>query len=164
LVNRIEAAEALQELGRPEGVAAMTEQWQRSESVAELNYIGSFLVGSRRPEAIRAVANRYSEQSIEQRSGTMYQAGIDAHPSRGTSADARTAMIELLLVALNDTELRPEPGGAWAGPSIDGLRICDMAGYHLNQLEPVTFPFDIEAAIDQRERARGKILMSNRNR
>lgn len=162
-VNRLEAAEVLNERGRSEGVAAMIEQWQRSKSVAELRSVGSFLVGSRHPAALRAVAKRFSEQSIEQRSGTMYQAGIDANPKRETSDEARTAMIELLLIAIKDTELRPEPGGAWAGPSIDGLRICDMAGYHLNQLEPTKFAFNIEAPLNQRDRARRQILLSVRN-
>jgi hypothetical protein len=162
--NRLEAAKALQQLGRPEGVAAMSEQWLSSTNITELKRVGPFLAGSGNPDAIGAVAKRFLEQSIEERAGTMYHARSEANPKLKTSDELRTAMIELLLVALGDTEMRSEPGGYWGGPSIDGLRICDMAGYHLNQLDPIRFPFNIEAALDQRERARGKILLSTRSR
>src|SRR5262249_45811984 len=153
---RLEAAEALQQLGRPEGVAAMIGQWECRGDIAELKGVGPFLVGSRHPDAIRAVAKRFSEQSIKERAGTMYEARNDARPGLETSDEVRTAMIELFLVALGDTEMRAESGGYWGGPYIEGLRICDMAGYHLNQLDPARFPFKIEAPLDQREQTRGE--------
>src|SRR5262249_41222189 len=73
LNNRLMAAAALTELGRPEGIAALVEQWDRLE-MAELKRVGPFLVRSGRPEAVRAVTRRFAEQSIDERAGMMYEA------------------------------------------------------------------------------------------
>jgi hypothetical protein len=44
--------------------------------------------------------------------------------------------------------------------SITDPRVCDLAGYHLNELDRAAFVFDLGAPFNQRERERLAILAS----
>jgi hypothetical protein len=155
---RLAAAKALTDIGRPEGIDGLLHQWQSSQNVAELGGVGPFLARCGRPDAVEAVAQRFSEQPIDQRLESMdeamrFEADVLAQQPR-----LRKAEIKLLLRGLADTEVRKGMGGSRGSKSYTDPRVCDLAGYHLNCLDASAFPFDLGAQFSQREAARLAIL------
>jgi len=158
---RVSAAQALTDLGRPEGIEAMLRQWQSSEQVTELQGVGPFLASCGSEEAIDAVAQRFSEQSIGQRIETMEKAVEDENNVLVAKPELRNAVIKLLLVALADTDVRSGMSGSYGDKSFSNPRVCDLAGYHLNCLDATAFCFDLSQPINQREAARLAILAAH---
>lgn len=157
---RLTAARALTDLGRPEGTVAMLHQWQGSKQVTALEGVGPFLVQYGGPESVDAVSQRFSEQAIDERLETMEQVerhDVEAQPR------LRKSMVKLLLVALQDTDVRMNMSGSRGGKSYQDPRVCDLAGYYLNVLDAASFRFDLEEPQSKRDVARWAILHARRD-
>ncbi len=76
----------------------------------------------------------------------------------GAQAPLRKALVELLLIALKDTQVRTGYSGSYGDKSFEDPRVCDMAGYYLNRLDEARFRFDLNAPVEQREAERQAIL------
>lgn len=159
---RLTAARALTDLGRPEGIDAMLHQWQSSEEVAALEGVGAFLVEFGGPEAVDAVAQRFSQQPIDERLETMEKV-LRTDLEAQAKPRLRKAMIQLLLVALKDTDVRAGMSGSLGNKSYEDPRVCDLAGYYLNALDAAKFRFDLAEPLSQRETARRAILQGSRD-
>ena len=157
---RVKAAEALTALNRSEGINELLRQWLSGSNASDLEDLGPFLAGCRRVDAIQAVTRRFSELSIDERLGTMESAAEDALDEPTAPPALRTAVCDLLLLGLRDTEVRMGSTGSRGEKSYRDSRVCDLAGYRLNELDPVAFPFDLGAPFNQRERERLAILAS----
>jgi len=172
---RLTAARALHERKRPEGVATMIDEWNgrnvKNTGVEPLDAVGSFLAGCGKLEAIEALEKGLDKRPIDARlavvsafgeSGNMavFSTGEGGELAPGKAAAVRQrkelfdAAVELLVKSLDDTEERTGMSGTWNGKSFSDPRICDIAGYVLNQLDPRRFPFDLAAQIEERDRSR----------
>jgi hypothetical protein len=67
--------------------------------------------------------------------------------------EVRTAIEQLLVAELDDTEERSGMSGSWNGKRFSDPRICDAAGHVLNQLAPDKYAFDLSAPLVGRDRA-----------
>ena len=72
-------------------------------------------------------------------------------------------MIQLLLVALKDTDEKLGLSGSLGGKSYEDPRVCDLAGHYLNALDAASFRFDLEEPQSKRDEARWAILHAHRD-
>ena len=72
-------------------------------------------------------------------------------------------MIQLLLVALKDTDEKLGLSGTLGGKSYEDPRVCDLAGHYLNALDAAAFRFDLEEPESKRDEARWAILHARRD-
>jgi hypothetical protein len=156
--HRLAAAEALTRLGRPEGIDAMLREWQSGREFTLFDGAGPLLAGCGRPDALVTVARRFSQQTIDERLELMDEAMRHDKELLAARPELCKALIDLLLVALADTEVRQGMGGSRGSKSFSDPRVCDLAGYHLNCLDAAAFPFDLGATYSQREAERLAIL------
>jgi hypothetical protein len=155
---RLAAAEALTKLDRPEGVVAMLNEWGTSKKIDQLQGVGPFLVRQRQIDMLEAVVERFSEPPIDERMEILDEAMPDDLELLAAQPALREAVIRLLVVALRDTEVRTGMSMGLGSKSISDPRVCDLAGYHLNCLDPAAFRFDLGAPLERREVARWAIL------
>jgi hypothetical protein len=158
LMLRLTAAQALTLLNQRAGVDAMIHEWLSCERIADLEGVGPFLARRDRVDAVEAVRQRFAEQPIDQRVETMEKAVEESSERLATKPELQKAVVRLLLAGLADTEVRSGMSGSRGNKSFSDPRVCDLAGYHLNCLDPETFPFDLNEPLPVREGARRVIL------
>jgi hypothetical protein len=180
--GRLAAARCLQARGKPEGVQAMIALWQQQWSETDieslptsedletdLQFIAEFLAGSGKVEAIDALRHNLRLRSLRLRLAIASSfvegdgvtillgdgQGLPAHADKGPSEqpeEVRLAIIELLMVLLDDTEQEKGMSGFWYGKNFSDPRICDIAAFALNRLDASKYVFDLSAPGDQRDR------------
>jgi hypothetical protein len=164
---RLTAAEELHKLGRPEGLAAMIGWWKSvansnaSEKLADedpagwSHLIADFLVLCGELEAMHALAHELHTRPVDVR---LHVISNLWRPPFGTRTPPKepakvAAEIERLLIAsLDDPEERVGMSGSWGGKEFADPRICDMAGFVLNDLYPKKYSFDLAAELGTRNR------------
>ncbi len=164
LSSRLAAAQAVYRRDRPEGLAAMIQEWltpgpsNADEFHPEEDLI-NFLAASGDPEAIQALGQDLPKRPIKLRVVLIFALGRDvcaeasSPPARNCkSPQAVTATEELLLQALDDTKKYTGSSGTWQGKSYYSPRVCDLAGYALALRWPDRYTFDLEASLIERNR------------
>jgi hypothetical protein len=183
---RVVAAEELLARGQSEAVPAMIDEWRRlaARSGRERHdengwhALKAFLAGSGSVEAITALAEGYRQRPVNERLSILQQ----FQPSEGgrglerwminevpyridmvrdDPGPAATAIEQLLLAALEDTETADEDYFSgdfrFANP-----RLCDAAGDLLKRRWPDKYEFDLQGTVDERDHQRGEILHRQR--
>jgi hypothetical protein len=166
--GRYAAALCLSSRKRPEGLEAMIVEWRERKFAQEksdwpshhASDLAGFLAQSGKPEAVAALAKDMSKWSLDARLAiveAMLCDPIRESFKRDNATDKelrklRRAVEALLVTALDDTEQRFGMSGSRNGKSYSNPRGCDLAGYVLNELDPVKYPFDLEAPWSQRRR------------
>jgi hypothetical protein len=175
--GRLAAAEALHRHERPEAVAAMIAEWEGKRPPPPKGYdkeyglaqVANFLADSGKAVGIDVLA-----RGLNKRSGylrlvvVLVSAFKDGHhiflekdkdgalqpaPRGHITKEVRAAVERLLLPALDDTEEQADMEGKWNGKRFRDPRICDLAAYALNQLDPKQYPFDLGAPLAERNRS-----------
>lgn len=159
--RRLTAARALTELGRTEGRDAMLLLWQTCQPTSSLEGVGPFLVEFGSPEAVDAVTQRFSEMPIDERLETVGKVLRPELEATGADPLLRKALVQLLLTALKDAEVRTGMSGSRGDKSYQDPRVCDMAGYYLNCLDAARFRFELNEQLEVREAARQAILRAS---
>lgn len=173
---RVTAAEGLWARGDRRAVPAMMTEWRslsRGPSAARGARLESppdgfeslvrFLATSGRPEAVRVLASLMSRHAVARRLDVIENVGFETVPTRYPTADraAFDAEVEALLIAaLTDTEERVGMSGTRDGKSFSDPRICDIAGHALGKRFGARYTFDLEAPLEERDRARA-IMQNN---
>ena len=167
--GRLAAAQGLHAHGRREGVTSMIAEWNKSPDEEHDPFgddIVSFLVTSGRVDAIRALNENLDERSLgvrmhvveellrtRRRSGRNGAEAIDALPE-GTRNEFEAAVRTLLLNRLDDLEEQSGTSGSRNGKDYTDPRVCDLAGFVLNDLDGERYAFDLGALLEERDRAR----------
>jgi hypothetical protein len=163
LSSRVAAAVALHRRGRPEGVAAMVQEWlepgrtdpdefyPQAELVEFLATCGSL-------EAVQALGKDLHERPVDVRyeviSALRSDDCADAAqiPDSGCESPQVAAEVEELLIrALDDTEEYTIVLG-WGDVSFYDPRLCDLAGYALSLRWPERYEFDPESSLVELDR------------
>lgn len=183
LDGRLAAARSLHERGRPEGVSAMIAEWEGRRlapggarpdgppTLADGCAVAGFLATCGKVEAIEALGKDLRRRPVDLRETvvesfaedetlSLYSTWVEGPlaPADAARRDPperlRAAIEQLLIAALDDTDERVGMSGMWHGKEFSDPRICDMAGLVLNGLAPRRYPFDLEAPLVERDRAR----------
>lgn len=157
---RTDAAYVLWRRERPEALIAMLREWRKTpaQNGSDVGNVGFFLLKTGRIEGIAAVSERFAEQSVEVRVGLVDMIGGRLSEYSDSSSEFRAAAVDLLLLALKDEEVRSGLHRGFGTKSISEPRVCDLAGYYLNEIDPQRFEFDLNASLTKRDRARYAIL------
>ncbi len=164
--SRVSAAEALLEMqsNKQEVVNAMIQEWQNSPDYKVENDQGwtecaRFLAAADSPEAIEALARHLPARPISTRMAIVHNVGeggtrwgeIREISKRGAVSAATEA---LLAGMLEDAGQQLGDSGPRLGRHFRDVRICDMAGYYLNQLWPDRYHFDLSTSSESRDEQR----------
>ena len=158
--SRVTAARVLEHKGRPEAIAAMIHEWEtvpenRPADLHGATAIVSFLARVDSPAAIAALG-----RDIQKRAALSRMAIVEAvggclesfgQPARKRSEATDHAAEELLVNALQDTAQEMGTSGTRMGKAYQDPRICDMAGFFLNQAWPNRYDFDLAASLKDRD-------------
>ncbi len=161
--SRVTAARVLERKGRSEAIAAMIHEWEtvpenRPANLHGATAIVSFLARVDSPAAIAALG-----RDIQKRANLSRMAIVEAvgeglesfgRPARKRSEATDRAAEELLVNALRDTAQEMGTSGTRMGKAYQDPRICDMAGFFLNQAWPNRYDFDLAASLKDRDRQR----------
>jgi hypothetical protein len=148
---------------RPEGAPGEADDGPAS--------VAGFLASCGTVEAIEALGKDLRRRPVDLRETVVKSFAEDETPNlfsteargplpptdaarRDPPERVRAAIERLLVAALDDTEERVGMGGVWGRKRFSDPRICDMAGHVLNLLAPRRYPFDLEAPLAERDRAR----------
>jgi hypothetical protein len=168
---RLTAAEELRKLGRPDGLAAMIGWWKNTanrklddeDPASWSHYLAEYLANCGELEAIHALAKDLRKRPINVRMSVIDGLGgrqsysFEQKPKKDQKVDV--AKEGLLVAALDDTEERAGESGSRNGKHYTDPRVCDIAGYTLNQLYPDKYAFDLAASL--RVRDRQMVVMKN---
>lgn len=160
---RLNAAAELHKHGRPEGSAAILNWWKKSadSKVGEEDpaswtyYIANYLAGCDDLESIQALAKDLHRRPVDLRIHVIER--MREHHSRDRvpakePAKYATEVERLLITALDDFDERIGSSGTWSGKHFSDPRVCDMAGFVLNERLPKKYDFDLEATFATRNR------------
>ena len=174
---RVAAAHGLLAREHSEALPAMIGEWKKGFSREKVgrgdddgaeSLIG-LLAGSGSPEAVRALAEGLDSCPVDVKLSVVSAFGprgnmsVVATETGGSLKPAeahvdqdslRTAVEELLVGALDDTERRMGMSATWGQKSFGDPRICDVAGHVLWMRWPEKYAFDIEAPATIRDRQR----------
>jgi hypothetical protein len=163
-VSPLVAAGILNQKDRPEGVTMMIQEWEKSRRDLPDNMHGAtelerFLASVDSPEAITALGRNLQTHSLNTRMAIVEVVGEGGSewygpPVSKHSTATLNATEELLLTALQDTGQVMGESGSRMGKNYTDPRVCDMAGFFLNQLWPQRYEFDLSASLEIRERQR----------
>lgn len=176
--TRIAAAAALVRLKKSanEAIAAMIKEWSefkpgaRDDDAARPETLVEFLAGCGSVEAIEAMGKDLRKRPVDLRltvvsamrdseNFSMATSGPGSGAANGREKPEEDPKVvaagERLLVAqLDDTEERTGMSGSWGDKSFNDPRICDIAGYILNQHWKKKYTFDLEASLADRDTQR----------
>jgi hypothetical protein len=183
--TRLAAARQLRQRRPAEALAAMLDEWNQSRDAMgsgqgergegdnrlmattyhDQAAIASFLAESGKVEAIEAIARNLERRSVKVRMQVVMSlrsgsnSTVDAIGTRTDPPDEHALAVQRLLVkCLDDDEQRMGLSGTWGEKGYTNPRVCDMAGYILNERWPDTYDFDLEADLDDRDQARLEII------
>jgi len=163
--SNVAAAHVLKRANKPEAVTAMIHAWENSMNTDHDESLIDFLVRANSPEAIAALErnlpDRHEDSRMEVIDGIDHVRWGGAAWEKNFSKATTTAMEKLLVTSLQDE------GQKWglSGSLIDehhlnrdviisNPRICDMAGFLLNQCWPQRYEFDLSASFKIRDQQR----------
>jgi hypothetical protein len=112
------------------------------------------------PEAIAALGQNFQERPLNTRMAIVHNVGEggtlwgETRPISERSAPAREAIELLLVTCLDDTGRQLGDSGPRMGRHYRDVRICDMAGYYLDQLWPDRYHFDLSGSAEIRDQQR----------
>lgn len=175
LAVRLTAAQGLFRHGKTDGIPKMIEAWKaaRRDGAREHEGLIAFLASCRSTDAIAALGEGLRERPLDVR-----LAVVEAFSGRGSfvsfstgegapggargggevGPETRDAIEKLLVECLEDTEARTGMSGSWNGKSYHDPRVCDFAGFMLNERWPDRFEFDLGESQVVRDRQRLAIL------
>ncbi len=175
---RVAAARVLDERNRPEGTAAMIDEWKRCDRNLESGWqpepVGVFLAECGKIDAIKALADGLDKRPFRARVAVVSALGefssksATASRKGGERAAAKAsavqdqknlseAVIALLIKSLDDTEAQSGGSISRGDKSVSNPRVCDFAGSALNEIDAARFPFDLFAPFDRRDRSRAEL-------
>jgi hypothetical protein len=151
--SRVSAAEVLVQSNKDDVIKTMIQEWQNSpdykaDKDQRWTECARFLASVDSPEAIQALGRNFQARPLNTRKAIVYNIGEggtlygEIRPISERSLSA-SAIEGFLVERLEDTE---QPSGD-SGSHIARLyrerdaRICDLAGYYLNQLWPSRYHF-----------------------
>lgn len=155
--GRVVAAAVLRDRGKPEATEVMIEAWKNyqgrsfdSENGAGL--VMQFLAQSDSPAAIDALSRNMFERSAQEQLQLVQNVG-GVYGGKNRSPATLNAVEKFLVAALPDAE---ETGiaGTIEAKSLNGSRICDLAGFYLTKNWPDRYDFDLAASRKVRDRQR----------
>ena len=163
--SRVSAAEILVQNNRKEVIKIMIREWQSSPDYRVENDQGwtecaRFLASVDSPEAIAALGQNLQERPLNTRMAIVHNVGEggtlwgETRPISERSAPAREAIELLLVTCLDDTGRQLGDSGPRMGRHYRDVRICDMAGYYLDQLWPDRYHFDLSGSAEIRDQQR----------
>lgn len=150
------AAEILNRKGKHEAIHVMIQKWKDAKTTDETGSLAGFLANLDSPEAIEALGQNLAGRSIRDRMGIVNVVGESGTWAGDLSATNRSAAtleaIEKLLVTelQDDGQVMGESGSRMDKSYIDP-RVCDMAGFQLNQRWPKRYDFDLSASLKVRD-------------
>ena len=161
----VTAAAILNHWGKPEALTVMLQDWEASLNVQledlHIRSIMVFLASMDSPEAIAALGRglQIRPSNVDARMAIVETVGEGGSQSYGQrfakrSVATREAMEALLVSALRDDDQKMGETGSRMGKNYNNPRICDMAGFFLNQHWPERYPFDLSAPLKERDRQR----------
>ena len=160
----VTAAAILNRKGRAEGIHIMIREWERSPSIGSddtrgPNELVQFLASVDSPEAIAALGQNLESRALNTRMAiveTVGEGGSEWYGPRIShrSNATRDAIEKLLVTALQDTAQDMGRTGSRKGKNYTDPRVCDMAGFFLNQLWPGRYEFDLSVSPKVRDRQR----------
>jgi hypothetical protein len=153
LQARVAAAQGLFGREPDDAVAAMIEAWRGIDDPDGGWKVLEFLIGCRRVEAVRAVAEALPRRAVSLRLAALDQwhFGAQVRDSRPTSPETEDAFDDLLAALLDDREVVWGMSGTRLGKSIRNPRLCDLAADHLARRLGSDL-FDLEATRRDRDR------------
>jgi hypothetical protein len=164
LSSRVTAAQSLYRRGRPEGLAAMIQEWLTPGPIDPDEFhpqedLVDFLAASGNADAVWTLGQKWREHPIRSRVAVIFALGNNdcadppLKPIRNCESPEVVAATEKVLIqALDDTEKDTGSSGSWYGKSYYNPRVCDLAGYALALRWPERYTFDLEAPLSQRNR------------
>jgi hypothetical protein len=161
----VAAAAILSHKGRPEAITVMIHEWEKSPNTGPENMHGPnelvrFLASVDSPEAIVALGRNLQDCPLNARMAVVETVGEGGswwygHSSATNRSTATQEAAEKLLVtALQDTGQVMGESGSRMGKNYTDPRVCDMAGFFLNQLWPERYNFDLAASLKARDSQR----------
>jgi len=163
--SRAAAASILMRTDKAKTVKTMIKEWEDSPDVVirasdDPPEIARFLAGVDMPEAIGALGKNLQERPVTIRGaivGTVGRGGShygEIISITNRSAASCDAVEKLLVTSLQDIDEHIAESIWRDGKHLDNPRVCDIAGYYLNQLWPKRYEFGQFAPLEIRERQR----------
>jgi len=161
----VTAASILNHWGKPEALTVMLQDWDASLKVQledlHIRSIMVFLASMDSPGVIAALGRglQIRPSNVNARMAIIEIVGEGGSGSYGLPAGQRSvatreALEALLVSALQDDDQKMGESGSRMGKNYSNPRICDMAGFFLNQHWPERYPFDLSAPLKERDRQR----------
>ena len=156
------AAAILNRKGRREAITTMIREWERSWNTGPADMKGAnelvrFLASVDSPEAITALGAKLQDCSLNTRMAVVETVGeggswwYNQSAKTNRSLATRDACEKLLVAALQDAGQEMGESGSRMGKSYIDPRVCDMAGFFLNQRWPERYNFDLSASLKIRD-------------
>jgi hypothetical protein len=164
LSSRVAAAVALHRRGRPEGAAAMIQEWLEPGRTDPDEFhpqaeLVEFLATCGSPEAVQTLGKDLHERPVNIRYEVISALASDDCVDSAQTSDGGcespqvTAEVEGLLVrALDDTEEYTDMMFHWYDTSFYDPRLCDLAGFVLSLRWPERYEFDPESPLVELDR------------
>jgi hypothetical protein len=167
--SRVSAAEILVQSNRNDVIKTMIQEWQNSPDYKVENDQGwtecaRFLATVDTPEAIAALGQNLQARPLSTRMAIVHTVGEggtlggEIRPISKRSASTGDAIEALFVSCLEDTEQQLGDSGPRLGRHYQNVRICDMAGYYLNQLWPDRYEFYLSDELTWRDYRRMKCM------
>jgi hypothetical protein len=167
--SRVSAAEILVQSNQNDVIKTMIQEWQNSpdykvEKDQGWTECARFLATVDTPEAIAALGQNLQARPLSTRMAIVHIVGEggtlwgEIRPISKRSASTGDAIEELFVSCLEDTGQQLGDSGPRLGRHYQNVRICDMAGYYLNQLWPDRYEFYLSDELTWRDYRRMKCM------
>lgn len=161
----VAAAAILNRQGRRDAIPAMIREWEKSRNTGPADIKGPnelvrFLASVDSPEAITALGANLRACSLNTKMAVVETVGEGGSWWYGQSATTNRSVAtgdaceKLLVAALQDDGQIMGESGSRMGKSYIDPRVCDMAGFFLNQRWPERYNFDLSASLKVRDAQR----------
>jgi hypothetical protein len=157
----VTAAAMLNHKGKPQAINVMIQEWEKSPNTGPEDQHGPtelvrFLASVDSSEAIAALGRNLRDRHLNTRMAVVETVGEGGSGWYGPqvpkrSLATREAVEELLVTALQDVGQVTGESGSRMGKSYTDPRVCDMAGFFLNQLWPERYEFNLSASLKARD-------------
>lgn len=165
--SRASAAESLVQTNREAVIKKMIQEWQSSpdykvEKDQGWTECARFLASVDSPDAIAAMGQNLEARPLNTRMAIIHNIGEggtlygEVQPISKRSAATGNAIELLLVTFLEDVGQQLGDSGPRMGRHYRDVRICDMAGYYLNQLWPDRYHFNLSGSPETRDQQRAE--------